>query len=156
MARSYDISKDVVWQAYLQVKATKGAAGVDNQTRENFEGNLKGNLFKIWNRMASGSYFPPAVKAVAIPKKSGGTRMLDIPSISDRIAQTVVKMYLEPQKDPISTLYSNIYLNLLDQNFGTSAATRRNWELSCIGMPMTPCWFAASMPWRPSKPLRGA
>lgn len=100
MARSYVISKDVVWQAYLQVKANKGAAGVDEQTMQDFEANLKRNLYKIWNRMSSGSYFPPAVKAVAIPKKDGGARILGIPSISDRIAQTVVKLLLEPQLEP--------------------------------------------------------
>ncbi len=100
MARSFDISKDVVWQAYRQVKTNKGAAGIDGQRLEDFERNLKGNLYKIWSRMTSGSYFPPAVKAVAIPKKTGGTRILGIPSISDRIAQTVVKMYLEPKLEP--------------------------------------------------------
>jgi len=99
MARSFDISKDVVWRAYQQVKANKGAAGIDGQTMQDFEKNLKGNLYKIWTRMTSGSYIPPAVKAVAIPKKTGGTRILGIPSISDRIAQTVVKMYLEPEMD---------------------------------------------------------
>ena len=99
MARSYDISKDVVWRAYQQVKANKGAAGIDGQTMEDFDKNLKRNLYKIWSRMTSGSYIPPAVKAVAIPKKSGGTRILGIPCISDRIAQTVVKFYLEPEMD---------------------------------------------------------
>ena len=100
MARSYDISKEVVWRAYEQVKANKGAEGIEGQTMEEFEKNLKGNLYRIWNRMTSGSYIPPAVKAVTIPKKSGGTRILAIPRISDRIAQTVVKMYVEPTWDP--------------------------------------------------------
>ena len=99
MARSFSISKQVVWQAYKRVKSNKGAAGVDEQTIEDFERNLKGNLYKIWNRMTSGSYYPPAVKAVAIPKKSGGMRILGIPSVSDRIAQTVVKLYIEPEMD---------------------------------------------------------
>lgn len=74
--------------------------GVDGQTIEDFEQNLKGNLYRIWNRMTSGSYVPPAVKAVTIPKRSGGKRVLGIPTISDRIAQTVVKMYLEPELEP--------------------------------------------------------
>ena len=100
MARSFDISKKLVWQAYLRVKANRGAEGVDDQTIEDFEQNLKGNLYRIWNRMTSGSYVPPAVKAVTIPKRSGGTRMLGIPTISDRISQTVVKMYLEPSLEP--------------------------------------------------------
>jgi len=99
MARSYDISKDVVWRAYQQVKANKGAAGIDGQTMQDFDKDLKRNLYKIWTRMTSGSYIPPAVKAVVIPKKTGGTRTLGIPSISDRIAQTVVKFYLEPEMD---------------------------------------------------------
>ena len=99
MTKSFDISKNIVWQAYKRVKANKGAAGVDEQTMKDFEQDLKRNLYKIWNRMSSGSYFPPAVKAVSIPKKSGGTRILGIPSISDRIAQTVVKMHLEPEMD---------------------------------------------------------
>lgn len=100
MARSFDISKKLVWQAYLRVKANKGAEGVDGQRIEDFEQNLKGNLYRIWNRMTSGSYIPPAVKAVTIPKRSGGKRVLGIPTISDRIAQTVVKMYLEPELEP--------------------------------------------------------
>lgn len=100
MARSFDISKQLVWQAYKQVKANKGAAGIDGETMEDFDRNLKGNLYKLWNRMSSGSYFPPAVKAVEIPKRSGGTRTLGIPSVSDRIAQTVVKLKLEPELEP--------------------------------------------------------
>lgn len=98
--KSFKISKQAVWQAYKKVKANKGAAGVDNQTLSDFEANLKDNLFKIWNRMSSGSYFPPPVKAVAIPKKGGGERILGIPTVSDRIAQMVVKNYLEPIIDP--------------------------------------------------------
>jgi RNA-directed DNA polymerase len=100
MARSFDISKKLVWQAYLRDKANKGVGGVDGQTMEDFEQNLKGNLYRIWTRMTSGSYFPPAVAAVTLPKRSGGTRVLGIPTISDRIAQTVVKMYLEPELEP--------------------------------------------------------
>ena len=97
MARSYSISKQSVWLAYKQVKANQGAAGVDGQTLADFERNLKGNLYKIWNRMTSGTYLPPPVKAVEIPKKSGGTRVLGIPCVADRVAQTVVKMHLEPE-----------------------------------------------------------
>ena len=100
MARSYDISKQVVWQAYQRVKANKGAAGIDGETIEDFEHDLRGNLYKIWNRLTSGSYLPPAVMAVTIPKRSGGTRVLGIPTLSDRIAQTVVKMHLEPILEP--------------------------------------------------------
>ena len=99
-AKPFEISKQVVWEAWKQVKANKGAAGVDSETIADFERNLKDNLYKIWNRMSSGSYFPPPVRAVAIPKKTGGERVLGIPAVSDRIAQTVVKMYLEPLVEP--------------------------------------------------------
>jgi RNA-directed DNA polymerase len=79
--KPFAISKEMVWEAYLRVKANKGAAGVDGQTIEQFEQNLKGNLFKLWNRMSSGSYFPPPVKAVEIPKAGGkGVRVLGVPT----------------------------------------------------------------------------
>ena len=84
-------------QAYKLVKSNAGAAGVDAESIDEFALNLKGNLYKLWNRMASGSYFPPAVKAVEIPKKSGGKRMLGVPTVGDRICQTVVKLTLEPE-----------------------------------------------------------
>jgi len=99
--KSFDIPKMLVMQAYQQVKANGGAAGVDNQSIEEFEVDLKRNLYRIWNRMSSGTYFPPPVKAVPIPKKSGGTRILGVPTISDRIAQTVVKLIIEPKLEAI-------------------------------------------------------
>ncbi len=99
-AKSFCISKRVVWEAYKRVKANKGAAGVDSESIEAFEGKLKNNLYKIWNRMSSGTYFPPPVRAVGIPKKDGGERRLGIPTVADRIAQAVVKMYLEPLVEP--------------------------------------------------------
>ncbi len=101
MAKSYEIPKQLVYQAYKSVKANKGSSGVDKETLEVFEQNLKGNLYKIWNRMSSGSYFPPPVKCVPIPKKLGGVRILGVPTVSDRIAQTVVKQTLEPILEPI-------------------------------------------------------
>ncbi len=99
--KSYEISKHIVLEAFRRVKANKGAAGVDNESLEEFEQNLKNNLYKIWNRMSSGSYFPPAVKAVEIPKKNGGKRILGVPTVADRVAQMVVKMYFEPLVEPI-------------------------------------------------------
>jgi group II intron reverse transcriptase/maturase len=99
-AKPYAISKQVVWEAYLKVKANHGAAGVDGQSIEAFETDLKGNLYKIWNRMSSGSYFPPPVRLVEIPKASGGSRPLGIPTVGDRVAQMVVKMHLEPLVEP--------------------------------------------------------
>jgi RNA-directed DNA polymerase len=89
--KPFMIEKWRVYEAYKAVKSSKGAAGVDGRTIEQFEANLKGNLYKIWNRMSSGTYFPPPVRAVSIPKKSGGERILGVPTVSDRIAQMVVK-----------------------------------------------------------------
>jgi RNA-directed DNA polymerase len=99
--KSYEISKQVVWEAYQKVKANRGAAGVDGQSLEAFEKDLKNNLYKIWNRMSSGSYFPPPVRLVEIPKDQGrGVRPLGIPTVADRIAQMVAKLYFEPLVEP--------------------------------------------------------
>ena len=95
-AKPFCISKWEVWEAYKRVKANRGAAGVDGQSITKFEEDLKNNLFKIWNRMSSGSYFPPPVRRVDIPKDNEGTRPLGIPTVADRIAMTVAKRYLEP------------------------------------------------------------
>ncbi len=102
ISKPYAIDRWVVWEAYQQVKANRGAAGVDGESIEEFEGNLKGNLYKLWNRMSSGSYFPPAVRKVEIPKAGGdGVRVLGVPTVADRIAQTVVKGYLEPEVEAV-------------------------------------------------------
>ena len=100
-AKPFCISKKEVWEAYKRVKENKGAAGVDDQSIEDFEKRLKKNLYKIWNRMSSGSYFPPPVRTVKIPKKNGGERKLGIPTVADRIAQQVVKARLEPEVEPL-------------------------------------------------------
>ena len=99
-AKPFSISKKVVVEAYKRVKANGGAAGVDAESIEAFERDLKDNLYKIWNRMSSGTYFPPPVRSVGIPKKGGGERRLGIPTVADRVAQTVVKMYLERAVEP--------------------------------------------------------
>jgi len=99
--KSFDISKWVVWAAYEKVKANQGAAGVDEESISDLEVDLKDNLYKLWNRMSSGSYFPPPVRAVEIPKKAGGVRVLGVPTVADRVAQTVVAMYLEPEVEPM-------------------------------------------------------
>src|SRR5262245_46498184 len=99
-AKPYDIPKQLVWEAYQRVKANRGAAGVDGETLAAFEKDLKGNLYKIWNRMSSGSYFPPPVRLVEIPKENGGKRPLGVPTVADRVAQTVTKMVFEPQVEP--------------------------------------------------------
>jgi RNA-directed DNA polymerase len=100
-AKPFVISRWEVLEAYKRVKANQGAAGVDEQSIADFERNLKRNLYKIWNRMSSGSYFPPPVRTVKIPKANGGERQLGIPTVSDRIAQMVVKSRLEPEIDPL-------------------------------------------------------
>ena len=99
--KSFAVSKQMVYNSYLKVCDKNGSAGIDKETIEMFNENLSGNLYKVWNRMASGSYFPPAVRTVLIPKKQGGTRPLGIPTVGDRIAQGVVKDYLEPILEPL-------------------------------------------------------
>jgi retron-type reverse transcriptase len=99
--KSFSISKQLVWEAYLRVRANKGAPGVDGCSVEDFEADVKNNLYRLWNRMSSGSYFPAPVRAVEIPKShGGGTRMLGVPTVVDRIAQTVVAMHLEERVEP--------------------------------------------------------
>lgn len=99
--KSFAVSKEMVYGSYLKVCDKKGSAGIDKETIEMFNKDLSGNLYKVWNRMASGSYYPPAVRTVLIPKKQGGTRPLGVPTVSDRIAQGVVKDYLEPTLEPL-------------------------------------------------------
>ncbi len=99
--KPFDVPKRLVWQAWKRVKANGGAAGADGVTIEAFEAGLRDNLFKIWNRMSSGTYFPPPVRAVEIPKASGGTRVLGVPTVADRVAQTVAALALEPRTEAI-------------------------------------------------------
>jgi RNA-directed DNA polymerase len=126
-AKPFCISKKEVWEAYQRVKANKGAAGTDGQTIEDFERKLKKNLYKIWNRMASGSYFPPPVRTVKIPKKSGGERSLGIPTVADRIAQQVVKAKLEPEVD------AGFHVDSYGYRPGKSA-------LDAVGQARQRCW----------------
>jgi RNA-directed DNA polymerase len=100
-AKPYAVPKKLVWQAFLRVKRNRGAAGVDGESLRAFEKNLKNNLYKIWNRMSSGSYFPPPVRLVEIEKADGGIRPLGIPTVADRVAQAVVKMVLEPRVEVV-------------------------------------------------------
>ncbi len=101
--KPFDISKQEVWDAWIKVKGNQGAPGVDGVSIEAFEADLRGNLYKIWNRMSSGTYFPPPVKAVEIPKAHGaaGTRTLGVPTVSDRVAQTVVAAHVEQRVEPV-------------------------------------------------------
>ena len=99
--KPFSIEKRLVYEAYKAVKSNRGAAGVDGQSLVMFEKDLGRNLYRIWNRMSSGTYFPPPVHAVSIPKKTGGERILGVPTVSDRIAQMVVKQMIEPELEPI-------------------------------------------------------
>lgn len=99
--KSTPISKQMVWEAYLKVRSNGGSAGVDGQSIRAFDANLSNNLYKLWNRLASGSYFPPAVKEVEIPKEGGKVRKLGIPTVGDRIAQMVIKDLIEPRIEPL-------------------------------------------------------
>ena len=128
-AKSFYIAKRDVWDAYKQVKANRGAAGVDGQSIEDFDRGLSKNLYRIWNRMSSGTYFPPPVRRVDIPKgDSGGTRPLGIPTVSDRIAQMVVKRYLEPLLDPVFHRDSYGYRPGKSAHDALAVTRRRCWD----------------------------
>jgi RNA-directed DNA polymerase len=130
--KPYFISKQQVYQAYLRVKANKGSAGIDGQTLEAFEVNLKDNLYCIWNRMSSGSYFPSAVKAVEIPKSDGKTRLLGIPTVTDRIAQTVAKLQLEPVVEPKFHSDSYGYRPGKSAHQALATARKRCWKYNWV------------------------
>lgn len=98
--KPFSIPKRLVWEAFQLVKANKGSAGVDRESISDFEQNLSRNLYKLWNRLSSGTYFPPPVKGVAIPKKQGGQRILGVPTVADRIAQMAIKLAFEPYVEP--------------------------------------------------------
>ena len=125
--KPYVISKWLVSRAYRLVKANAGAAGVDKETIETFEKDLENNLYKIWNRMSSGSYFPSPVRAVPIPKKSGGQRILGVPTVADRVAQTVVRMIVEPTLEQI----------FLPDSYGYRP---KKSALDAIGVTRKRCW----------------
>jgi RNA-directed DNA polymerase len=131
--KAFDISKHLVWQAYQKVKANKGAAGIDGQSLADFAQDEKDNLYKIWNRMSSGSYFPPPVKAVEIPKAGGkGVRVLGVPTVADRIAQTVVAMVLEPAVEPVFHPDSYGYRPGRSALDAVATCQQRCWEQSWV------------------------
>jgi hypothetical protein len=107
-AKPFCISKRVVFEAYKRVRANRGAAGVDGESIAEFDKDLKNNLYKVWNRMFLGSYFPPAARSVEIAKKSGGQRKLGVPTVSDRIAQMVAKMYFEPEVEDLAHMFNPV------------------------------------------------
>ena len=125
--KPFDIPRQLVWEAYKRVKANKGAAGVDRQSLEEFESDLRNNLYKIWNRMSSGTYFPPPVMAVEIPKK-GGTRTLGVPTVGDRVAQTVAAMALEARTESIFHRDSYGYRPRRGALDALAMCRRRCWE----------------------------
>src|SRR4051794_32009750 len=130
--KPYVIAKRAVWEAYQQVKANRGAAGIDEETIAMFEQNLSKNLYKLWNRMSSGSYFPPPVKQVEIPKAKGGTRKLGIPTVADRIAQTVVKQIIEPELDPMFHTDSFGYQPGRSAKQAITSTRRRCWQYDWV------------------------
>jgi RNA-directed DNA polymerase len=125
--KPFKIDKMQVYKAYKAVKSNRGAAGVDGQSLEQFEADLKSNLYKIWNRMSSGSYMPPPVRAVPIPKKNGGERILGVPTVSDRIAQMVVKQLIEPDMEAI----------FLSDSYGYRPGKS---ALDAVGVTCERCW----------------
>lgn len=127
MTKPFNIPKQLVMRAYKLVKANAGGAGVDQQSLELFESNLKDNLYKIWNRLSSGSYFPPPVKAVSIPKKKGGMRILGVPTVGDRIAQMVVTLQFMPCVEP----------HFLKDSYGYRPNKS---ALDAIGVTRERCW----------------
>ena len=131
-AKPFTISKRLVWQAWQKVKANKGAAGIDRQSLADYEVNLSGNLYKLWNRMSSGSYFPPPVMRVDIEKKDGGTRPLGVPTVADRIAQTVVKLTIEPLVEPVFHENSYGYRPHRSAHQALAVARKRCWRRNWV------------------------
>jgi RNA-directed DNA polymerase len=129
--KPFIISKDLVMKPYKLIKGNAGSAGIDKQSLDNFELNWKDNLYKIWNRMSSGTYFPPPVKAVPIPKKSGGERILGVPTVSDRIAQMVVKLMFEPDIEP----------HFLPDSYGYRPNKS---ALDAVGITRQRCWVSVN------------
>jgi len=132
MTKPFDIPKVLLWKAFQCVKANGGAGGVDRESIEQFENRLGDNLYKLWNRLCSGSYFPPPVKGVMIPKKSGGTRMLGVPTVADRVAQTVVKLLLEPRIDPLFHPNSYGYRSGRSAHDAIALVRRRSWDYDWV------------------------
>jgi hypothetical protein len=145
--KPFDISKWEVWEAYRQVKVNKGAPGVDECLLEDFDKDLKNNLYRIWNRMSSGSYFPPPVKAVEIPKPhGGGTGTLGVPTVADRVAQTVVARRLEQKVEPIFHPDSYGYRPGRSALDAVAACRQRCWDYDWV-IDLDIQKFFDSVPW---------
>jgi group II intron reverse transcriptase/maturase len=128
LAKPFEISKRQVFEAYKEVKANKGGAGIDGQTLTEFDQNLGNNLYRLWTRLASGSYFPPAVKRVNIPKGNGGLRPLGIPTVTDRIAQTVVKQSMQLSLERCFHRDSYAYQPYKSAHMALDVVKHRNWK----------------------------
>jgi RNA-directed DNA polymerase len=145
--KPFEISKREVWEAYRQVKANRGAPGVDEVTLGEFDADLGNNLYRIWNRMSSGSYFPPPVRAVEIPKPHGtGTRLLGVPTVADRIAQTVVARRLEAKVEPIFDPDSYGYRPNRSALDAVAACRQRCWKTNWV-IDLDVERFFDSVPW---------
>jgi RNA-directed DNA polymerase len=131
-AKPFNIPKRAVWKAFKRVKANQGAAGVDRQSIAGFEADLSNNLYKLWNRMCSGSYFPPPVRRVEIPKADGGMRPLGIPTVADRIAQEVARRYLEPHLEPVFHTDSSGYRPGRSAIDAVRTARQRCWRYNWV------------------------
>ena len=131
-SKPFLISKHSVLDAWKRVKANQGAAGIDEESIQDFEHKLKDNLYRIWNRMSSGSYLPPPVKTVAIPKTGGGERKLGIPTVADRVAQMVVKMHLEPKIEPLFHPDSYGYRPFKSAHDAVGQARKRCWKYDWV------------------------
>lgn len=143
--KSFEISKTEVWRAWVKVRDNKGAAGIDGRSIADFERDVHDNLYKIWNRMSSGSYFPPPVKAVEIPKP-GGTRTLGVPSVGDRVAQTVVAARLEARMEQIFHRDSYGYRPGRSAHQAVAVTRERCWRMDWV-VDMDIAKFFDSVPW---------
>jgi len=130
--KSFCISKAIVWESYQRVKSNQGGCGVDQCSIADFEKDLKNNLYKIWNRMSSGSYMPPMIRRVDIPKENGGSRSLGIPTVVDRIAQMMVKMYLEPELEGIFHRDSYGYRPKRSAHDALAQTRKRCWQYDWV------------------------
>jgi RNA-directed DNA polymerase len=144
--KSFTIPKQLVWEAYRRVVANKGAPGVDKQSLDEFEDDLKNNLYKIWNRMSSGTYFPPAVRAVEIPKAGGGTRTLGVPTVADRVAQTVAALTLQPRTESIFHADSYGYRRRRGALDAVATCRKRCWQKDWV-IDLDVEKFFDSVPW---------
>jgi len=130
--KSIEIPKALVWESWLNVRRNAGAAGIDGQSIADFEGKLGKELYKLWNRLSSGSYFPPPVKAVEIPKRSGGIRVLGIPAVADRVGQTVIKSLIEPRLETIFDVDSYGYRPGRSAHDALSVTRKRCWKYDWV------------------------